>query len=101
MSKKIAKATKTRKMELAEMLEKGLVNAGQKIHAFYAGREFNGTILADATVRVGRQVFASLSAAGRSIVQAHGPKDGRVCGYTFFGTKNAEGQVVSIDSLRQ
>ncbi len=103
------KRARTAKPTLPEMIAQGILKAGTKISAFYRGSEVTGTIRADGTVRlaskdlkaVDGQEYGSLSDAGRAVCFAAGNEKPSINGYTFFGTKNAEGKVVAISTLRQ
>ncbi len=103
------KRERTLKQTLPQMIESGVIKAGQKISAFYKGHEVAGTIRQDSTVRltsktladVNGQVYGSLSDAGRAVVTAAGNLKASINGYTFFGTKNAEGKTTAIAALRQ
>lgn len=103
------KRVRTAKQTLAQMIEAGVIKPGQKISAFYRENEVAGTIRQDGTVRltsatlkdVDKQVYGSLSDAGRAVCTAAGNPKASINGFTFFGVKNAEGKVVAIDTLRQ
>jgi len=103
------KRARSAKQTLAQMIEAGVIKAGQKISAFYKEHEVAGTIRQDGTVRltsktladVNGQVYGSLSDAGRAVCVAAGNAKAQINGFTFFGVKNAEGKTVAIATLRQ
>lgn len=103
------KRARTVRQSLAQMIEAGVIKPGQKIGAIYRDHEVTGTIRQDGTVRltsrtlkdVDKQVYGSLSDAGRAICVAAGNTKPSINGFTFFGVKNAEGKVVAISTLRQ
>ena len=100
------KRARTPKQSLAQMVESGAVKAGQKIGAFYRGIEVTGRIQKDGTVKLGAPLglaghYGSLSDAGRAVCVAAGNEKASINGFTFFGTKNADGKVVPVAALRQ
>ena len=103
------KRARATKQTLAQMIESGVIKAGQKVSAFYRDHEVAGTIRQDGTVRltsktlkaVDGQVYGSLSDAGRGVCTAAGNEKASINGFTFFGVKNSEGKVVAISTLRQ
>lgn len=103
------KRARTAKQTLAQMIETGVIKAGQRVSAFYKDHEIAGTIRQDGTVRltsetlkdVDKQVYGSLSDAGRAVCIAAGNTKASINGFSFFGTKNPEGKVVPVAALRQ
>lgn len=102
------KRARVMKQTLAQMIEAGVIKAGQKVSAFYREHEVAGTIRQDGTVRltsktlkaVDGQVYGSLSDAGRAVCTASGNEKASINGYTFWGVKGPEGKVVPIAALR-
>jgi len=106
------KAAGTRKaaarydVTLKQLLDAGLIESGTPLRQRYLGRDVNATVEPDGRVRVGGDVYNSLSiAAGAARVGVKGPPpDGRryyqTNGWTFWQYIDASGKQRPIEALR-
>lgn len=95
-----AKTKKTKaKLNLVEMIAKGLIKPGERLQAHYAGKSYTATVLKDGQIKMLGRTYTSISHAGRTIVRTR-VKDGQCNGYEFFGIVR-DGKVVSVESLRK
>lgn len=92
---------------LKDLLDAGLVEPGFKLQKKYLGTEVTATVEAGGRVRVGSEVFNSLSiAAGAARVAVKGPPpDGRryyqTNGWTFWEYRDTEGHRHEMQEIRE
>lgn len=92
---------------LKQLLDTGLVQPGTQLRQRYLGQEVTATVEGDGRVRVGDEVYNSLSiAAGAARVAVKGPPpDGRryyqTNGWTFWEYVDAMGAQQPMESLRK
>ena len=111
-AQKTPRSAKSRKpvvtaVNIADLINKGLINPPLQLEAMYKGSNLTATIQADGTVRFGGKSYNSLStAAGMARASLRKPPPGRkypqTNGWTFWkyrGTKT--GELLSIDILRK
>ncbi|MBA3566819.1 MAG: type I restriction enzyme HsdR N-terminal domain-containing protein [Actinobacteria bacterium] len=90
-----------------QLLEAGLIAPGAQLRQRYLGRDVTATIEADGRVRVGGEVYNSLSiAAGAARVAVKGPPpDGRsyyqTNGWTFWEYADRDGKQQPMEALRK
>ena len=92
---------------LKQLLDAGLIQPGTQLRQRYLGRDVSATVESDGRVRVGDEVFESLSIAGGAArVNVKGPPpDGRryyqTNGWTFWEYEDASGKRQPIETLRK
>jgi hypothetical protein len=92
---------------LKDLLDAGLVEPGLELRKKYLGTEVTATVEAGGRVRVGSEVFDSLSiAAGAARVAVKGPPpDGRryyqTNGWTFWEYRDGDGHRHEIQAIRE
>lgn len=92
---------------LKQLIDAGLISTGAQLRQRYLGRDVTATIEPDGRVRVGDEVFNSLSiAAGAARVNVKGPPaDGRryyqTNGWTFWEYTDATGARKPVEALRK
>jgi hypothetical protein len=92
---------------LKQLLDAGLIKPGTQLHQRYLGRDVTATVEPDGRVRVGTEVYNSLSiAAGVARVAVKGPPpDGRryyqTNGWTFWEYADADGKRQPIEAVRR
>ncbi len=92
---------------LKQLLDAGLIQPGTQLRQRYLGRDVSATVESDGRIRVGEEVFKSLSiAAGAARVNVKGrPPDGRryyqTNGWTFWQYEDANGRQQPMETLRK
>jgi Restriction Enzyme Adenine Methylase Associated/Type I restriction enzyme R protein N terminus (HSDR_N) len=92
---------------LKQLIDAGLIRPGTQLRQRYLGRDVSATVEPDGRVRVGDEVFNSLSiAAGAARVNVKGPPpDGRryyqTNGWTFWEYADATGAQQPMEALRK
>jgi Restriction Enzyme Adenine Methylase Associated/Protein of unknown function (DUF1579) len=114
MSPSAPKAASTRRAPRARynvtvkhLLDAGLIRPGTELRQWYLGRDLTATVEPDGRVRVGGEVYNSLSiAAGAARVAVKGPpEDGRryyhTNGWTFWEYTDGKGRRRPMKALRK
>ena len=93
--------TMAKKIEvsLADLVNAGILKAGRKITASYKGNGVSGSIMKDGRVKVGGEIYDSLSTAGRAVMRSAGNEKPAVNGWAFFKV-SINGEWVPIGTLR-
>ena len=94
-------------MKLKQLIDAGLIQPGAQLRQRYLGQDVSATVEPDGRVRVGNEIYKSLSiAAGAARVAVKGPPpDGRhyyqTNGWTFWQFADANGTRRLIETLRE
>src|SRR4051794_18263823 len=84
---------------LADLLEAGILKAGQVLTANYKGEKYSARLTKNGTLKYGQGEYNSLSMLGHAILAKAGIEKPSVNGWAFF-TAKVNGETVTVGSLR-
>lgn len=90
-------------VKLGDLIEAGIIKSPVRLERLYKGQLLLAEVGMDGTVAFNREVFNSLSMAGRAArVSVIGPAHpANTNGWTFWKFRDSDGQLKEIDVLRQ
>lgn len=85
----------SRRITLKNLLDTGILKAGQLIYREYYGKRFEGKILSEGLIELNGKKFDSPSGAASSITP------NQVDGWSWWNTTDESGQRILLDNLRE